>query len=90
MQILFTDVSAWQTLQLKMGKICEIKAEDECTISTCMELLWLALIQRVGEQLRHLLEKTLVNVVESDELAAVDVENGDGFAGFCEHWHNDF
>ena len=43
------------------------------------------LIQRVGEQLCHLLQIMLVGIVESGELFAVDVENGNGFARLREY-----
>ena len=48
------------------------------------------LVQRVGEQLCHLLQIMLVGIVESSELFAVDVENGNGFARLREYGHYDF
>ena len=48
------------------------------------------LVQRVGEQLCHLLQIMLVGIVESGELFAVDVENGNGFARLGEYGHYNF
>ena len=48
------------------------------------------LVQRVGEQLCHLLQIVFVGVVECGELFAVDVENGNGFARLREYGHYNF
>ena len=45
------------------------------------------LVQRVGEQLCHLLQIMLVGIVEGGELLAVDVENRNGFTHLREYGH---